>query len=102
LSLGAANAFQPAATVAVASSTISANAELAIGGDSVLITNPNSSLLYVRFGSYPTVQATTGDTPVLPNSKILLRCGPLVTYFATILASGSGTVMITRGDGSST
>ena len=101
MSLGAANAFQPAATVAVASSTVSANAQLAGGGESVLITNPNASLLYVRFGSDATVQATTSDTPVLPNSRILLRCGPLVTYFATILASGSGSVMFTRGDGSS-
>jgi hypothetical protein len=101
LSLGAANPFQPAATVALPSSTVSSNAQLAVGGDSVLITNPTSSLLYVRFGSDPTVQATTGDTPILPNSKILLRCGPLVSYFATILAAGSGTVMFTRGDGSS-
>jgi hypothetical protein len=100
LSLGAANAFQPSATVTVASSTASANAPLAAGGESVLITNPNSALLYVRFGSDPTVQATTGDTPVLPNSRILLRCGPLVSHFATILASGSGSVMFTRGDGS--
>jgi hypothetical protein len=101
LSLGAANAFQPAATVVIASSTASANAQLAGGGESVLITNPTASLLYVRFGTDPTVLATTGDTPILPNSKILLRCGPLVSYFATILASGSGTVMFTRGDGSS-
>jgi hypothetical protein len=101
LSVGSANPFQPAATIAVASSTVSANAQFVGGGDSVLITNPNSSLLYVKFGSDPTVQATTADTPVLPNSRILLRCGPLVSYFATILASGSGQVMFTRGDGSS-
>jgi hypothetical protein len=101
LSLGSANPFQPAATVTVAASTVSANGQLVSGGDSVLITNPTSSLVYVRFGSDPTVQATTGDTPVLPNSKILLRCGPLVSYFATILASGSGSIMFTRGDGSS-
>jgi hypothetical protein len=101
LSLGSANPFQPAATAAVASSTVSANVQLSGGGDSVLITNPNSSLLYVRFGSDPSVQASTGDMPILPNSRILLRCGPLVSYFATILGSGSGTVMFTRGDGSS-
>lgn len=74
----------------------------------MLITNTTSSLAYIKFGSDPSVQAvvptvlgTTGDTPILPNSKILLRCGPLVTYCAAILGSGSGSVMFTRGDGSS-
>lgn len=41
-------------------------------------------------------------TRLLPNSRILLRCGPLVSHCAAILGSGSGSVMFTRGDGSST
>jgi len=88
-------------TVAMAANTVSANVQLTGGGESVLITNPTSSLAYVRFGSDPTVQATTSDTPILPNSKILLRCGPLVSWCAAILGSGSGSVLFTRGDGSS-
>jgi hypothetical protein len=90
------------ATVAIASSTVSANTPLAGNGESILITNPNSSVAYVRFSSDPAVLAAISDTPILPNSKMLLRCGPLVLYCAVVLASGSGSVMFTRGDGSVT
>jgi hypothetical protein len=102
LSIGASNAFQPSATVAIASGAVSANVQLTGGGESVLITNPTTSLAYVRFGSDPTVQATVSDTPILPNSKILFRCGPLVSYCAVILGSGSGVILLTHGDGSNT
>jgi hypothetical protein len=101
LSIGATNPFQPMATVTMATSTVSANVQLTTGGESVLITNPNPSLAFVKFGSDPTVQATTGDTPILPNSRLLLRCGPLVSYCAAFLLSGTGSVLFTRGDGSS-
>jgi hypothetical protein len=80
--------------------TVSSNIQLAGAGETLLITNPTSSLAYIRFGSDPSVQCTTLDTPLLPNSKILLRCGPLVLYCAAMLGSGSGLIMFTRGDGS--
>jgi hypothetical protein len=92
--------FQPMGTVTLASSTISAVVLLIGGSDTVLVTNPNASLAYVRFGADPGVQATIGDTPVLPNSVLLLRCGPLSSYCAAILGSGTGSLMFTRGDGS--
>ena len=102
MSTGATNPFQPTATVTLASSATSATILLGGQGEIVLITNPTASLAYVRFGSDPTVQATVGDTPILPNSKILLRCGLLISYCAAILSSGSGSIMFTRGEGSST
>jgi hypothetical protein len=108
VSIGSSTPFQPVTTVALTSSTASANIQLIGSGETVLITNSAPSLAFVRFGSDPTVQATIptvqgtpGDTPVLPNTKLLLRCGPIVSYCAAILNSGSGTVMFTRGDGSS-
>jgi hypothetical protein len=102
LSTGAISPFQPVASVLLASSTVSANIQLAGSGEVLLITNATASLAYVRFGSDSTVQATIADTPILSNSKILLRCGPLVSYCATVLSAGSGPVIITRGDGSIT
>jgi hypothetical protein len=102
MSAGSSNPFQPAATVSLTAGTASSNIQLAGGGECVLVTNATSALAYIRFGSDPTVQATVIDTPVLPASRILLRCGPLVTYCAAILSSGSGAVLFTRGDGSST
>jgi hypothetical protein len=101
LSTGAINPFQPIATVTLACGTVSANIQLMAGGESLLVTNSTSSLAFVRFGSDNTVAATTSDTPILPNSKILLRCGYFVSYCAAVLGSGSGSMMITRGDGSS-
>ena len=102
MSAGAINPFQPIATVTLASTTTSAAISLAGGGETVLITNPTASLAYIKLGSDPTLQATSGDMPVLPNSTILLRCGPLVSYCAAVLGSGTGPVIFTRGHGSST
>jgi len=102
MSSGANSPFAPAVTVTVASSSTSANTFVPSGGDVMMITNPTSALAFVRFGADATVVAGSSDTPVLPNSHILLRCGPKVSYCAAVLTSGSGAVMFTRGDGAST
>jgi hypothetical protein len=95
-----ASPFQPVATVTMAASTVSVNVQLAGSGASLLITNPTASLAYVKFGADPALQATATDMPILPNSRILIQCGTLVTYCAAILAVGSGAVLVTRGHGS--
>ena len=100
--IGAGSPFQPIETVTLQSGTASANIQLPANGESVLVTNPTSSLAHVKFGCDPTLQATSADTPVLPNSRLLLRCGRLISHCAAILSAGSGSVMFTRGDGSST
>ncbi len=100
MSSGSTNPFQPTATVSLTATTVSANIQLLGHGEAQLITNATTSLAFIRFGSDSTVQATTGDTPVLPGSKILLRCGPLVSYCAIVLSSGTGLVLITSGNGS--
>ena len=100
MSTGAISPFHPVATVSVSSGTVSANALLAGKGDAVLVTNPTAALAYVNFGSDSMVQATASDMPVLPNSRVLLGAGPFVTYGATLLTSGSGSILFTRGRGS--
>lgn len=100
MSTGAISPFHPVATVSVSSGTVSANVLLAGRGDAVLVTNPTASLAYVSFGSDSTIQATVADMPVLPNSRVLLSAGPFVTYVASLLASGSGSILFTRGRGS--
>jgi hypothetical protein len=108
LSTGSSNPFLAVATVALLSGTTSSNTQLGGSGEAVLITNSTSSIAYVRLGSDASLQATIpstgalGDTPVLPSSKVLLRCGPLVSFCAAVLSSGSGLVLFTRGDGSNT
>jgi hypothetical protein len=102
LSSGSIAPFQPAVTVSIAASTTSANAPVSGAGEAMLITNTTTSLAYVSFGADATLSASNAATPVLPASHILLRCGPLVSYCAVVLASGTGTVIFTRGDGAST
>jgi hypothetical protein len=89
-------------SVTINAGTTALNAILPGTGDAVMITNTASSLAYISLGSDPTLIATSSSTPVLPNSKLLLRCGPLVSYVAAILSSGTGAVVFTRGDGSTT
>lgn len=101
MSSGSINPFQPSSTTAIAASTASANAALPVAGDVVVVTNTAAALAYVKFGMDVSVQASASDMPVLPNSRVLLRCGHLTAYCAAILASGSGAVLFTRGNGSS-
>ena len=98
---GSTSPFQPSGTVSIAASTTSTNVALPQGGDVVLITNPSAAIAYISFGSDPSVTASSSGVPVLPSSRLLLRCGPLVTWCAAVLSSGTGTVIATRGDGSS-
>jgi hypothetical protein len=100
MAIGSIMPFRPTGTVTLAASTTSASVALAGGGDSVVVTNLTNSLAYVRFGSDATVPATTTDMPVLPNAKVMLGVNPFIRYAMAILASGSGSLLLTRGDGS--
>ena len=107
MATGSVTPFHPTGTVVITAGTASASVQLAGGGDSVVITNMTASLAYVRFGADPSVTAmnplmtgTATDMPVLPNTHVMLGVNSLITYAAAILASGSGTILLTRGDGS--
>jgi H2-forming N5,N10-methylenetetrahydromethanopterin dehydrogenase-like enzyme len=92
--------FRPTGTVSLAAGTNSASVALAGGGDSVVVTNITTSLAYVRFGADPSVAATVADMPVLAGSRVMLGVNSLIEYAAAVLVSGSGNVLLTRGDGS--
>jgi hypothetical protein len=98
--LGSVSPFRPTGTVAVSVSNLSANAPLSGGGDSVVVTNTTTALVYIRFGSDPTVIASTADMPILSNSRLILSVNSLISYAAAICPSGSGSVLFSRGDGS--
>jgi hypothetical protein len=100
MAMGSITPFRPTGTVSLSASTSSSAVALAGGGESVIVTNTSNSLAYVRFGADPTVSATSGDMPVLANSRVMLSANSLVTYAAALLVSGSGAVLFTRGDGS--
>ena len=100
MALGSTSAFRPTGTVSISGGTTSANAALTGGGETVVVTNTSASLAFVRFGADSSVSATSADMPVLPNSRAVLAVNPLIAYAAVVLTAGSGTVYLTRGDGS--
>lgn len=100
MATGSVTPFRPTGSVSISAGTTSASVQLAGGGDSVVITNIAASLAYVRFGADPSVSASTGDMPILPNGHVMLAVNSLIIYAAAVLVSGSGTVVLTRGDGS--
>jgi hypothetical protein len=97
---GSVSPFRPTGTVSLLVGPASANVALSGGGDSVVVTNMTPELAYVRFGSDPTVSATTTDMPVLAASQIILAINSLISYAAAFCPSGSGEILFSRGDGS--
>ncbi len=101
MSIGASQPFRPAGTASVIAGTSAATVSLPSGGDLLLVTNAAGTIAFVRLGSDLTVTATTADLPILPGSRVLLGVNSLISTAAVLLASGSGSVFFTRGDGSS-
>lgn len=100
MAVGAVSPFRPTGTVALNAGTSSGSVALSGGGDSVVVTNTTGALAYVRFGADPSVSASPCDMPVLAGARVMLCINQLVGYAAGILASGSGSLLFTRGDGS--
>jgi hypothetical protein len=100
MAIGSIMPFGPTGTVSLAAGTTSSSVALGGGGDSVVVTNTTASLAYVRFGADASVSASVADMPVLANSRVMLAVNPLIAFAAAVLASGSGAVLLTRGNGS--
>lgn len=100
MSTGSTQPFRIAGTAQLAASSSSSSIPLSGGGEAVLVYNATSSIAFVRFGVGAGLVATSSDTPVPPGSRMLMHVGgPFVTMAAAVLASGSGTVFFSRGDG---
>jgi hypothetical protein len=98
--LGSVSPFRPTGTVSVPVSNLSATVRLTGGGDSIVVTNATASIAYFRFGSDPSLTASTSDMPILANSRLILAVNSLITYAAAISPSGTGIILFSRGDGS--
>jgi hypothetical protein len=99
MSIGANQPFRPAGTATLNADTSSASVPLVGAGGTVLVTNATNAVAFVRLGASATLAATLGDTPVLPNSRMVLAANASIQYAAAILASGSGPVYFSLGDG---
>jgi hypothetical protein len=85
--------------VTLAASTTSANKALTGGGSAVLVYNAASATAFFRLGAASSLAASASDTPVPAGQRMLVDGGPFVTYAAAVLASGTGNVYFTLGDG---
>jgi hypothetical protein len=99
MATGSTQPFRPAGTVTLPASTTSANKALAGGGSAVLVYNAASATAFFRLGAASSLTASATDTPVPAGQRMLVDGGPFVTYAAAVLASGTGNVYFTLGDG---
>jgi hypothetical protein len=98
--LGSVSPFRPTGTVGLSVGSTSTNTPLSGGGDTIVVTNTTNSLAYIKFGSDPTVAASTDDMPILSNDRLILSINSLISYVAAISTLGSGMILFSRGDGS--
>jgi hypothetical protein len=99
MSSGSTQPFRPAGTAMIVAGTGAANAAMTGAGEAVLVMNSTSGVAFIRFGTDSSVTATTADTPVPPNARMLMHCGEIASTVSVVLGSGSGNVYVTRGDG---
>jgi hypothetical protein len=98
--IGSTQPFRPAGTVTVACGTSSVNGSLIGAGEAVLVFNATSSVAFITFGTDLTVVATVAaGTPIPPGARLLVHAGEYALTCAAVLASGSGNLYFTRGDG---
>ncbi|HQT38372.1 MAG TPA: hypothetical protein PK231_03030 [Acidocella sp.] len=98
MTVGSVNPFKPAVTVTISGGTTSTNAALTVTGDAVVVYNSSSDTAFVRTGNGAQVAETT-DYPVPAGARALIATGPYINNVAVVLASGSGNVYVTVGDG---
>jgi hypothetical protein len=98
--LGSVSPFRPTGSIGLSVGVVSTNVALAGGGDTIVVTNPSANLAFIRFGADATVIATTSDMPVLPNSNVILSVNSLIKFAAALTSSGTGSILFSRGDGS--
>lgn len=90
--------FTPAATATLTAGTTSTNAAVGVNLNRIRIVNASGLTIFWKTGN-STVTATTSDTPMLTGWAEVFSKSPTDTHFAVIVASGSGAVYVTAGEG---
>ncbi len=100
MSLGGNPPFSQAGVVTLAGSTTSTAGAIPPGGDTLVVTNPNTGLAWIAVGVGSVTAAPGAGYPVLPGQRRVIGIGPLCNAVAVLLASGSGPVYVEIGTGS--
>lgn len=85
-------------TVNVSATTSSSRVALTLGGNSLVVYNSAASIAFVKLGSSTVDAATATSVPIAAGSTRVFALGS-ETHAAAILASGTGTVYFTTGNG---
>jgi hypothetical protein len=99
MSTGSTQPLRVSATVTIAAGTTSAHAALLGTGEAVLVYNASSAIAFLRFGMDGSVPATSADMPIPPGARMLIHAGEFAKSASVVLASGSGNVYLSRGQG---
>jgi len=99
MAIGSTQPFWPAGTAVIAAGTSSANTTLLGGGEAVLVFNASAAIAFIKFGTDLTVTASPSDMPVPAGGRMLIHAGEYAQTAAVLLSAGSGSVYLTRGNG---
>jgi hypothetical protein len=99
MATGSTQPLMVSATATLAAGTTSSNVALAGSGEAVLVYNATGVLAFIRFGMDATVVATSADMPIPPGARMLIHAGEFSKTVAAVLASGSGALYFSRGQG---
>lgn len=102
MAVGSIQPFQPATTVTVSATSASSATQIAGNQESILIYNASGSVAFVAVGTDSTTAATVAASfPVPAGASRMITVGSYFSWVAVILASGTGTVYVSRGNGTS-
>ncbi|HUN01062.1 MAG TPA: hypothetical protein PLI96_11345 [Halothiobacillus sp.] len=87
--------FTPLSTVTIAASTTASTPVSVPGSDSVLVFNASAATAFVSLGA----TASTASTPVPAGGRQLFSNTSLGNKLSVVLASGTGSVYATAGQG---
>lgn len=65
----------------------------------MLIYNSAAATAFIRFGMNASTVSTASDTPIPAGARMLIHAGEFAKTVAVLLASGSGDVYFSRGQG---
>ena len=99
MATGSTQPFRPAGTASLSASTTAATVALTGGGSGVLIYNASAATAFVLLSAATGTLAAATDTPVPAGGRMLIDGGPFVSFASAVLASGTGTIYFTLGDG---
>jgi hypothetical protein len=100
MALGSTAAFRQFAIVTLTASTTSTGTALPPGGDTLVVTNPNTALAWIAVGpgNTPPTAVVGSGVPVLPGQRRIFAATG-VTQVSAVMSTGAGSIYVETGTG---